>query len=54
MDITYTWLDFESYYYPDIQYSPQVRYDTEEYRKYFRKVFENKTFRVYQLTPDIK
>jgi len=28
----------------------QVRYDTEEYRKYFKKVFENKTFRIYKLT----
>ena len=27
----------------------QVRYDNAEYRKYFRKVFENRTFRIYEV-----
>ena len=26
-----------------------VRYDEGEYRKYFKKVFENRTFRIYQV-----
>jgi len=35
---------------PYPRFCDEVRYDTEEYRKYFKKVFENKTFRIYKLT----
>jgi len=35
---------------PYPRFCDEVRYDTEEYRKLFKKVFENKTFRIYKLT----
>jgi len=35
---------------PHPRFCDEVRYDTEEYRRYFKKVFENKTFRIYKLT----
>jgi hypothetical protein len=28
-----------------------VRYDSPNYRKFFVKVFENKTFRIFRLVP---
>eukprot|EP00092_Neocalanus_flemingeri_P010313 GFUD01011110.1.p1 GENE.GFUD01011110.1~~GFUD01011110.1.p1 ORF type:complete len:1009 (-),score=246.24 GFUD01011110.1:254-3280(-) len=31
------------------RFCEEVRYDTAEYRKWFRKVFENKTFRIYKV-----
>jgi len=31
------------------RFCEEVRYDTAEYRRWFRKVFENKTFRIYKL-----
>jgi len=31
------------------RFCEEVRYDNAEYRKYFKKVFENKTFRIYKV-----
>jgi len=31
------------------RFCEEVRYDNAEYRKYFRKVFENRTFRIYEV-----
>jgi len=31
------------------RFCEEVRYDTAEYRKWFKKVFENKTFRIYKV-----
>merc|ERR1711874_336530 len=33
------------------RFCEEVRYDTAEYRRWFQKVFENKTFRIYKILP---